>query len=67
MQIHLFYLCGDIFHSYEEVGELDGEAIVEEEEEEEDIVGEVEFASLSLGGIVEVRRKQNCKDVKKKN
>ena len=60
----VFYLCFDIVRSYEEVGELDGEAIVEEEEEE-DIVGEVEFASLSLEGIVEVRRKQNCKDVRK--
>jgi len=37
-------------HGDEEVGELDGEAIVEEEEEE-DIVGEVEFASLSLESI----------------
>ena len=55
----VYYLCFDIFHSYEEDGELDGEAIVEEEEEEEDIVGEVEFASLSLGGIVEVRGKEN--------
>jgi hypothetical protein len=35
----------------EELGEPDGEAIVEEEEEEEDIVGEVELASLSLGSI----------------
>jgi len=34
----------------EELGEPDGEAIVEEEEEE-DIVGEVELASLSLGSI----------------
>jgi len=37
----------------EELGEPDGEAIVEEEgeEEDEDIVGEVELASLSLGSI----------------
>jgi hypothetical protein len=39
-------------HGDEELGEPDGEAIVEEdEEEEEDIVGEVEFASLSLESI----------------
>jgi hypothetical protein len=39
-------------HGDEELGEPDGEAIVEEEEEEEeDIVGEVELASLSLESI----------------
>jgi hypothetical protein len=45
-----FYIDVKCFYSYEELGEPDGEAIVEEEEEE-DIVGEVELASLSLGSI----------------